>query len=111
MTERHRLASNKCNLLKLAFKPPQFYCTDSIIYGIFYIEVLEPVGCFWQTLLGLGELGMVTNPLTQSTFHPQVPSNNFLSWFSQTGFSDEEWDFALGDLLPCLTGDLGLWDF
>ena len=59
MTERHRLASNKCNSLKLSINGSSIILSRHgiNIHEVWYIEVLEPVGGFWQTLLGVGKVG------------------------------------------------------
>ena len=65
-----------------------------IIYGAWYVEVLESVGVSAQRHRAWGKWGMVVKPHTPSTPHPQVPKIDFLSWFSPTGSSDEECGFA-----------------
>ena len=79
-----------------------------IIIWIWSVEVVESVegsshgAQAWE----MGVDGGVPHSLDSSSSNKE---NRFLSWYSPTGSSDEEYDFPLlGDLLSDLTGDLGL---
>ena len=65
-----------------------------IIYVAWYVEVLESAEVNAQRHRAWEKWGMVVNPQTPSTPHPQVLKIDFLIWIAPTGSAGEECGFA-----------------